>query len=116
MSVERDTDRVTVQALIEVFDEKSGSLLGHLANYSPGGMMMIGKKQIMQGTEYDCKMIVPDNMLSNREMFFKVRAVWCEEDIMPGDYTTGFQFQQIEKEDFRLLVSINDNLLTQSYS
>ncbi|MCP4705361.1 MAG: PilZ domain-containing protein [candidate division Zixibacteria bacterium] len=114
MSVKRDTDRVTIQSLIEVFDENTNLLLGHLANYSPGGMMMICKNPIMQGTEFDCKMIVPDNMLNNREMFFSVRTVWCEQDIMPGDYTIGFQFQQIDKEDFRLLVSINDNLLTEA--
>ncbi|MCP4705365.1 MAG: PilZ domain-containing protein [candidate division Zixibacteria bacterium] len=114
MSVNQEKDRVTVQALLEVFERKTSDSLGYLANYSPGGLMIIGKKQISPGTEFECKMSVPDNILSNREMFFSLKTVWCEEDIVPGDYTIGFQFEHIDKEDFRLLVSISENLLTQS--
>lgn len=111
MGAKRETDRIYNQAPLEIFDKKNGLLLGHLANYSPGGLMLTGKNHIPKGTVIDCKMIIPDNILSNREMPFRLKAVWCEEDIMPGDYTIGFQFQHIAKEDFRLLVNINEGLL-----
>ena len=111
MGEKREMDRIYIQAPMEVFDKKTDILLGHLANYSPGGLMLTGKKQIPQGTIVDCKMIVPGNILSNEEILFKLKAAWCEEDIMPGNYTIGFQFQHIAEKDFRLLVNINESLL-----
>ena len=114
MSEKRETDRIYIQTPIEVFDRTTGLLLGHLANYSPGGLMLTGKEQIPQGTVIDCRMIVPDNILSNGEILFKLKAAWCEEDIMPGNYTIGFQFQDISQEDFRLIVNISESLLAQN--
>jgi len=113
MSKKREMDRIYVQSAIEIFDRTTGLLLGYLANYSPGGLMLTGNEQIPRGTVIDCRMIVPDNMLSNGEILFELKAVWCEEDITPGCYTIGFQFQNIAREDFRKIFNIHESLLTQ---
>ena len=113
MSKKRVSDRIYVQSLIEIFDKKTDLLVGHLANYSPGGLMLTGKKKIMPGTVFDCRMIIPDNMLSNGEICFKLKAAWCEDDIMPGTYTIGFQFQDISRENFRQIFNIHESLITQ---
>ncbi len=113
MSKKRVSDRIYVQTLIEIFDQSTGYLLGHLANYSPGGLMLTAKEKIPLGTVIDCRMIIPDNMLNNGEICFKLKAAWCEEDIMPGTYTIGFQFQDISKENFRQIFNIHESLLTQ---
>lgn len=113
MGEKRKADRIYIQNPIEVFNKTTGGLLGHLTNYSPGGLMLIGTKQIPIGSVYDCKLVVPDNISADREIVFKAKVAWCEEDILPGNYTIGFQFQNISKEDFRLIVDINERTLVQ---
>lgn len=82
-----------------VFDESTGELLGHLADITAEGMMVISTHPIDTNQNYQLSMDLPEYLFGRDHIDFQARSVWCKPDIDPTFYSTGFQFQGVTPVD-----------------
>jgi hypothetical protein len=75
-----------------VSDGKGGRLLGYLLNITPEGAMILSEKPLELDWEVVLHIELPDDLSDLREMVIPARSRWCQPDINPEFYDTGFSF------------------------
>jgi hypothetical protein len=84
---------------LRVFERKTGRRLGFLVDITPGGAKLISESPLMTG-DYKLMMELPPNMFNDREYLnLDACAVWCDHDISPQFYNTGFQLLNLQADD-----------------
>ncbi len=94
---------------LEVFDNKSGKLLGHLADLTTEGIKLVSREPIPTGEEFTLKMIVPHDTLDTDELVFTAASLWCRPDVNPDFHATGFAAPDLDeatKELFTRLIQL----------
>jgi len=81
---------------LEVFDNHSNKLLGHLVDLNVKGMKLVSKDYIEPQKDYSLKMILPEGCSHEREVHFKATSMWCREDVNPDFYAVGFSAPNLD--------------------
>jgi len=89
---------------LEVFDQASGKLLGHLVDLTVKGMKLVSKEPIDPGLTFELRMVMPEEYCPEREVRFTATSTWCSQDINPDFYATGFNAPDLEVEIRRLFM------------
>jgi len=89
---------------LEVFDQETGRLLGHLVDLTVKGMKLISKEEIPAGHPFSLRMIMPEEYCPEREVLFTATSTWCREDVNPDFYATGFTTPHLEEKTRRLFM------------
>ena len=89
---------------LEVFDQETGKLLGHLVDLTVKGMKLISKEEIAPGQTFSLRMIMPEEYCPEREVHFTATSTWCSEDVNPDFYATGFTTPDLESNTRRLFM------------
>lgn len=93
---------------LEVFDQTTDKLLGHLVDLTVKGMKLISKEEIAAGQTFSLRMIMPEEYCPEREVHFTATSTWCSQDVNPDFYATGFNAPDLDPETRRLfMVLIN---------
>ena len=93
---------------LRVHDKLNGELMGHLADISVDGMMIMSEKPFPAEKSFQCEMTLPEEVTGNRKMFFRARSLWSKKDVNPDFYDTGFKIEKIEEEDVALIKVLID--------
>jgi hypothetical protein len=111
MEEKRGQVRKAVDGLIEVLDVSSGETVGHLANISQNGFMLVAR-------EHDIK----PNMVFQFRFFFPVpikdrdsvdcgaESLWSDPTMAESGCWAGFQIIDISESDSSVLTHLIDNL------
>jgi hypothetical protein len=91
MDKQRKLKRRHLIFYLRVFDAKTGNLIGHLADLSPDGILLVSDKPIESEQEFHLKIKLPESAGSNKFMEFKAKSKWCNNDVNPDIYDIGFQ-------------------------
>jgi len=89
---------------LEVFDQKSGKLLGHLVDLTVKGMKLISKAEIAPGQTFSLRMIMPEEYCPEREVHFTGTSTWCSQDVNPDFFATGFITPDLNEKTRRLFM------------
>ena len=89
-----------------LFDQKSGLLLGHLADLTAEGMMIISEKPNDTQVTFDVRMDLPQSVFGKDHIDFQARSVWCKPDIDPTFWNTGFQLMDVQAEELEIIERI----------
>ena len=89
-----------------VFDRKTGQLLGYLGNLTPEGIMLISESPLEVNEEYTLRLDLPDDIYHQPVLNLNANSVWCQIDIDPNFYTTGFQLRDISTGDLEIIRQI----------
>lgn len=81
-----------------IFDRKSSLLLGNLADLSVEGAMIISGRPIETGKTYELRLDLPAEIFSIDHIDLEARSVWCQPDIDPSLFTTGFELTSMDPE------------------
>ena len=93
---------------LEVLDQKTGKLLGHLVDLTVKGMKLISKEEIASGKTFSLRMVMPVEYCPEREVTFTATSTWCSQDVNPDFYATGFNTPDLDGPTRRLfMVLIN---------
>lgn len=81
---------------LKIFDQRKGSLLGHLGDITFRGILLVSEKTIKIDKVFHLKMELPNKKAEN----FKFDAVcrWCKRDINPDLFASGFEFLDLSPE------------------
>jgi hypothetical protein len=76
---------------LRVFEQGTNKLVGHLVDLTQEGIMLISENPIEVNKVYHLRMILPSRMGGNEEWLFDAESRWCNKDINPDFYDTGFK-------------------------
>jgi hypothetical protein len=89
-----------------VFDRNSGQLLGHLADLTAEGMMIISEKPLRTEELYSLEMDLSGAFFEKERLTFQAESIWCKPDIDPSFYNTGFRLLKMSAEDITIIERI----------
>ena len=89
-----------------VFDRSNGELLGHLANVTAEGAMVICERPLQTGKDYQLCMDLPETFFEKSYLAFEARCIWCKPDLAPQFHNAGFKFRRIAPEDIQIIERI----------
>jgi len=80
---------------IAIFDVNAGHSLGHLANISMGGLMLVGSISTAPGSLFQLQMPLSTPIYGADTIEFGVESLWCLRAKDTCSYWTGFQIIDI---------------------
>ena len=89
-----------------VSDGKGGRVLGYLLNITPEGAMILSEKPLEVNWEVELHIELPDDLSDLREMVIPARSRWCQPDINPEFYDTGFAFLKTSEKYTGLILRL----------
>jgi hypothetical protein len=90
---------------MKVFNNDTDDLVGFLVNITTEGMMLSSDAAIETDTVFSLRVALPEEIKGNKEITLPAKSIWCDQD-EPPLYNTGFQFQDTEKKDIRIIEKI----------
>jgi len=83
---------------LRVFDGISNEILGHLADISTRGIMVVSEKLIKPGREFRLRLKLPKEVSGRDEIFLEAMSCWSKQDSNPEFYMTGFEIAGLEAD------------------
>jgi hypothetical protein len=103
MKDRRKYKRSDILFYARIYDKKNGSLLGHLGNITPEGLMVISDRPIEPESIISIRIELPDAFAEKSYIEVTARSVWCVPDINPNFYDAGFQLQEVSPDDLEII-------------
>jgi hypothetical protein len=95
---------------LEVFDQESGELLGHLVDITTRGMKLVSKQRLSADKVYHLRMALPGELFQEKEFRFTARSLWTTNDINPDFYDTGFEVSQLDERAKDIIAKLINRL------
>lgn len=106
MEERRRLKRKYLAFFTRVFDEKNGELLGHLADITADGMMIISTHALPTEQTFKMSMDLPEYVFGKDHLTFKGNSIWCSPDIDPTFWNIGFKFVDVKAETVAIIDQI----------
>lgn len=103
MGYERRHERFYLSYYLKVIDRETNQTIGHCANISNGGMMLISEEPIKTQKVFFFKMVFPEEIMGSRDFQFVAASKWCKKDDNPAFHNTGFQLEKISPENTQVI-------------
>ena len=84
-------DREYKRRFFDVVNTRTDESIGHLVDLTLEGMKVISRKPIERETEFDFRIVLPEEIKGSEKVVIKAQCVWCEKDVNPEFYYTGFK-------------------------
>lgn len=102
----RSLERRHLVYYLRVWDVDEDKLIGHLADVSVNGFLIVGEEKISVDREFNLKMLLPSSAESAEPLQFKANSCWSTNDVNKQFFDTGFQFTEISDETRKRLMEI----------
>ncbi|MBI3739816.1 MAG: PilZ domain-containing protein [Chloroflexi bacterium] len=92
-----------------VYDERAQSLLGHLVDITQQGLMLLSDQPFPVGVTQQIKLEVTDDLAEQPYLSLTVKSIWCEPDVDPNHFNTGFEILALKPDDEQVIKMIIEN-------
>jgi len=89
-----------------IYDESARKLLGYLVDITESGFMVLSDERFPVGETYPLKLEVTDDVGQRPFISFTGKSIWCEPDIEPSRYNTGFEIVEMGPGDREIILAI----------
>jgi len=89
-----------------VYDETAQEFLGYLVDITENGFMLLGEKSYPLDQVRRFKLEITDDVDTHPYINFTAKSIWCETDINPQNFNTGFEITQIKPTDREIIQRI----------
>ena len=97
MRNKRRAPRKSPSERIEIFDINAEDIIGHLANITSSGLMLMGPVSIAPGTLYQLQISLPSPVNGVETIEFGAECLWCQRAKGVNNYWTGMQIIDISE-------------------
>lgn len=104
----RMTQRKFIMYYSRIFDAGTENLVGHLGDISIGGLMMISDEPLVVDWIYRLKLELDDDISPEPFLILTARSRWCQPDVTPQSYNTGFALEDVSPEAQEIIQRIVD--------
>lgn len=91
---------------LRVWDTVKNRLLGHLADVSSEGFMLVGEEKIPAGHNFELEIRLPAAADQMQALRFKAMSRWSSNDINKLFFDSGFLFIDITPENLERIVQL----------
>ena len=109
MGEQRKLNRRHIMFYSRVFDRKTGEFLGYIGNMTIGGAMVISDKPLEIDKVFSLRIDLPEDMYKKPVLNLEARSIWCQPDVDPTFYNTGFQLLNLTPDDAAIIGRIIDD-------
>ena len=103
MPERRRLDRRTFSYYMRLMNERTGELIGHLADISTGGFKMESLKPIASDVDYRFRIELTSDIANVPFMVFGARSKWCQRDHIDNNtFNVGFQITDMNPGDVEI--------------
>ena len=103
MPERRRLDRRTFSYYMRLMNERTGELIGHLADISTGGFKMESLKPIASDVDYRFRIELTSDIANVPFMVFGARSKWCQRDHIDNNtFNVGFQIIDMNPGDVEI--------------
>jgi len=95
---QRRLDRIKITYYLRVFDVGTDAMLGHVADITTEGMMIVSERPIPQNRKYRLWMEFPGKDHHNERAELEAESVWSRQDLNPNFYDSGFRLINPSRE------------------
>ncbi len=88
---------------LRVWELDADRALGHVVDINADGMMLISEQPLAIGREYALEVRPPDTEGRPTALRFSAICRWCDNDINPVFYDSGFEFLEQRPEDIETI-------------
>ncbi len=88
--MQRRIDRHQLPYYLKVFNRVTDKPMGYIGNLSLDGMMLISQLPMLVGARFDMRLKIPGQDAQVHHVDFFANCQWCQEDVTPGHYDSGF--------------------------
>ncbi len=89
-----------------IFDLKSHRMLGHVVDITPQGLMLISETPLPPDTTFRLEIELPEGFANKSTLVLDAKSRWCQVDIDPHFYNTGFELSSLSAEDVAIIQNI----------
>lgn len=89
-----------------VVDRKSGQLLGNVADITNEGIMIISNQPIALDQDFELRLDLSKDIFEIDHLDLQGHSIWCNPDIDPTLFNTGFKLQNVPKESSKIIEQI----------
>jgi hypothetical protein len=94
---------------LRVYNARTGRLLGHLVDISPGGVMVMSRHRRRLGRAVLLRMVLPDQPRRVKAVEFEATTKWCRRDVNPDFWDTGFETTGLSRKEAAGLETLVDD-------
>jgi len=91
---------------LEVYDQDTGELLGHLVDLTTRGIKLVSKKPITADRVYHMRMMLPEGYFKEKIIQFEGRSIWGGNDVNPDFYDAGFEVPNLDKKVRKIIIKL----------
>jgi hypothetical protein len=106
MQERRKYPRKDLLLFANVYDSKSGHIIGTLLNITLEGAMILSENKIDSDKSMELHIKLPETFVQKNELVFSANTRWCAPDINPEFFDVGYQFANVSEEDRRIILEI----------
>jgi hypothetical protein len=106
MQERRKYPRKDLLLFANVYDSKSGKIIGTLLNITLEGAMVLSESRVDADNTMELHIKLPENFVQKNELVFVASSRWCGPDINPEFYDVGYQFANVSEEDSQIIQAI----------
>ena len=106
MQERRKYPRKDLLLFANVYDSKSGKIVGTLLNITLEGAMVLSENMIDANNTMELHIKLPENFVQKNELVFTANSRWCGPDINPEFFDVGYQFANVSEEDGQIIQTI----------
>lgn len=92
---------------LEVFDDETGELLGHLVDLTDTGVKLISKNTVPEGKKYTMRIALPEEYFKDDKFLrFPATSRWSRSAVNPDFYDSGFQLGTLDRKTADLIIKL----------
>ena len=95
---------------LRVFDLETDEVLGHVADISMNGLMLVHDEHIELDKNYSLGMEIPSEESQRERLSLQATSVWSSSNPNPAFRNTGFKLLEPDEEAVELIMSTIDDL------
>ena len=93
---------------MRIYDGVSRQQIGNLVDITTKGIMIVGDHPIPAGQIAQLRMELTNEVSEKPYMEISAISKWCEPDVTPDHFNTGFEIQNLAPEDAEIIQRINE--------
>ncbi|SRR5258708_6168625 len=106
MNERRKTKRRHLLYYGRVYDETAQEFLGYLVDITENGFMLLSEKPFPVDVTRRFKVEITEDVDPHPYINFSAKSLWCEADIDPNHWDTGFEILEIKPADRQIIQKI----------
>jgi len=91
---------------LEVYDDASGELLGHVVDITTKGMKIISHAEVPINRMFRLRMMLPEGYFDDHFIHFEARSLWSANDVNPDFFDTGFEVPFMDVEARKTILKL----------